>query len=85
MFTPSLSKLFVLVLVVGAVWWLYRRSQIKRREQAELDRNPRTRAKTNNPANKPAKPIEDMKQCRICNAYVPAVGASRCGRENCPF
>jgi hypothetical protein len=26
-----------------------------------------------------------MKQCRICNAYVTAVGASRCGRENCPF
>jgi Na+/H+ antiporter NhaD/arsenite permease-like protein len=81
MFTPSLSKLLVIVLVVGVVWWLYRRSQIKRREQAELDRNPRTRAKTN----KPAKSIEDMKQCRICNAYVPAVGASRCGRENCPF
>ncbi|MBA4098389.1 MAG: hypothetical protein C0484_16685 [Rhodospirillum sp.] len=81
MFTPSLSKLFVLVLVVGALWWFYRRSQIKRRDQAELDRNPRTRAKKN----QPAKPIEDMKQCLICNAYVPAVGASRCGREKCPF
>jgi hypothetical protein len=81
MFTPSLSKLLVFVLVVGVVWWLYRRNQIKQREQAELDRNPRTRATTN----KPAKPIEDMKQCRICNAYVPAAGASRCGRENCPF
>ena len=80
MFTPSLSKLFVIVLVVGVVWWWVRRNQIKRREQAELDRNPRTRAK-----NQPAKPIEDMKQCRICSAYVPAVGASRCGRENCPF
>ena len=81
MFTPSLSKLLVLVLVIGAVWWFYRRSQIKRREQAELDHNLRTRA-TKNQA---AKPIEDMKQCRICNAYVPAEGASRCGRENCPF
>jgi Na+/H+ antiporter NhaD/arsenite permease-like protein len=49
MFTPSLSKLFVLVLVVGALWWFYRRSQIKRRDQAELDRNPRTRAKKNQP------------------------------------
>jgi hypothetical protein len=80
MFTPSLSKLLVIVLVVGVVWWWVRRNQIKRREQAELDRNPRARTK-----NQPAKPIEDMKQCRICNAYVPAVGASRCGRENCPF
>lgn len=82
MFTiPSLPKLLLIVLVIGAVWWLYRRSQVKRRQQDELDRSPRTRAK----ANKPAKPIEDMKQCRICNAYVPAVGASRCGRGNCPF
>jgi hypothetical protein len=82
MFTiPTLPKLLLIVLVIGAVWWFYRRSQIKRRQQDELDRNPRTRAKTN----KPAKPIEDMKQCRICNAYVPTVGSSRCGRENCPF
>jgi hypothetical protein len=82
MFTiPTLPKLLLIILVIGAVWWFYRRSQIKRRQQDELDRNPRTRAKKN----QPAKPIEDMKQCRICNAYVPAVGASRCGRENCPF
>jgi Na+/H+ antiporter NhaD/arsenite permease-like protein len=82
MFTiPTLPKLLLIVLVIGAVWWFYRRSQIKRRQQDELDRNPRTRTKTS----KPAKPIEDMKQCRICNAYVPGIGASRCGRENCPF
>ena len=81
MFGLSAYKILLIVLVIGAVWWFYRRSQIKRREQAELDRNPRTRAKTS----KPAKPIEDMKQCRVCNAYVPAEGASRCGRENCPF
>ena len=77
---PSLPKILIFVIVVGAVWWFFRRSQVKRRQQDELDRNPRTRAK-----NQAAKPIEDMKQCRICNAYVPAVGAVRCGRENCPF
>ncbi|NJM93115.1 MAG: hypothetical protein HC861_11390, partial [Rhodospirillaceae bacterium] len=41
MFTiPTLPKLLLIVLVIGAVWWLYRRSQIKRRRQDELDRNP---------------------------------------------
>jgi hypothetical protein len=81
MFTiPTLPKLLLLVLVVGAIWWWHRRSQIKRREQEELDRNPRTRTR-----NKPVKPIEDMAQCKVCNAYVPAVGATRCGRANCPF
>jgi len=82
MFTiPTLPKLLLIVLVIGAVWWFYRRNQIKRRKQDELERNPRTRAKKN----QPTKPIEDMTQCRVCNAYVPAVGASRCGRANCPF
>lgn len=82
MFTiPSLPKLLLIVLVVGAVWWFFRRTQVKHREQDELDRRPRSRAKKN----QPVKPIEDMKQCRVCNAYVPSAGASRCGRENCPF
>ena len=82
MFTiPSLPKLLLIVLVIGAVWWFFRRTQIKHRERDELGRQPPSRAKKN----QAAKPIEDMKQCRVCNAYVPSVGASRCGRENCPF
>jgi len=81
MFGLSPQKILLIVLVIGAVWWFFRRSQIKRRQRDELDRNPRTRAKKS----QPAKPVEDMKQCRICNAYVPAAGASRCGRDNCPF
>jgi uncharacterized protein len=81
MFTiPTLPKILLIVLVIGAVWWWHRRNQIRRREQAELDRNPHTNAKS-----KPAKPIEDMAQCEVCGAYVPANGASRCGRDNCPF
>ena len=81
MFTiPTFPKLLLLVLIVGAVWWWHRRNQIKAREQAELDRNKRDAAK-----NKPAKPIEDMAQCKVCNAYVPAKGATRCGRTDCLF
>jgi hypothetical protein len=80
MFTlPTLPKILLIVLVIGAIWWC--RSQLKRRGQAELDRNPKARADKN----KTVKPIEDMMQCRVCNAYVPAVGPSRCGRENCPY
>ena len=81
MFGMSFPKLLLIVLVIGAVWWFFRRTQVKHRERDELDRQPRSRVKKN----QAAKPIEDMKQCRVCNAYVPAAGASRCGRENCPF
>jgi uncharacterized protein len=84
MFTlPTLPKILLIVLVIGAVWWWHRRNQIRRREQEELGRNQRTA--TRSARGKPAKPIEDMAQCRVCNAYVPAIGATRCGRDNCPF
>lgn len=81
MFTiPTLPKLLLLFLVVGVVWWWYRRGQVKAREQDELDRDKKTKTK-----NKPAKPIEDMAQCKVCGAYVPSKGARNCGREACPF
>lgn len=84
MFTiPTLPKILIIVAVIGLLWWWHRRSQIKARERAELDKGAgaaRTKAKNN-----PVKPVEDMAPCRTCGAYVPAVGATACGRDNCPF
>lgn len=81
MFTlPTLPKILLIVLVIGAVWWWHRRNQIRRREKEELERRPHAAAKTRS-----GKPVEDMAQCKVCNAYVPAKGATRCGRDNCPF
>lgn len=89
MFTiPTLPKILLIVAVIGVLWWWHRRNQIKRREQAELDRNPRAQAKTGAKAGakgNAGKPIEDMTQCKVCGAYVPAKGATRCGRADCPF
>lgn len=90
MFTlPTLPKLLVIVAVIAVFWWWHRRNQIRRREQAELDRNPRA-PNTRNAAKGgakggAAKPIEDMAQCKVCGAYVPAKGATRCGRADCPY
>lgn len=86
MFTiPTVPKILVIVIVIGVLWWWHRRNQIRARERAELDRgNPAGRASAK-AKNSPAKPIEDMAQCRVCGAYVPAVGATNCGKERCPF
>ncbi len=85
MFTiPTLPKILLIVIVIGALWWWHRRNQIKARERAELNRNPAGTARAK-AKNSPAKPIEDMAQCRTCGAYVPAVGATNCGKERCPF
>ena len=86
MFTiPTLPKILLLIAVIGVVWWWFRRAQVKARDQDDrIDRNTRDSgrpAKTG----KGAKPVEDMAPCRVCNAYVAAKGASRCGRDDCPF
>lgn len=28
---------------------------------------------------------EDMRQCAVCEAYVPTTATSNCGREGCPY
>ena len=28
---------------------------------------------------------EDMTQCAVCEAYVPATSASNCGKDGCPY
>jgi hypothetical protein len=81
---PTFPKIFILVLIIGVIWWWHRRNQIKAREQAELDRNARTGTGTGT-KNQPVKPVEDMAKCRVCGAYVAAKGAGRCGRADCPF
>jgi uncharacterized membrane protein YqiK len=87
---PTLPKILLIVAVIGVLWWWHRRNQIKARERAEFERTGRapgrTTGKTKSGAKgKPAQPIEDMAQCRVCGAYVPAKGATRCGRADCPL
>lgn len=82
---PTLPKILLIVAVIGVIWWWHRRNQIKARERAELDRNPRAGRTKSGAKGNSAKPIEDMAQCRVCGAYVPAKGATRCGRADCPL
>ena len=82
---PTFPKILLLIVVVGVVWWWFRRAQVKSREPDErIDRSARKGGRPAKPTTS-ANPVEDMAQCRVCNAYVAAKGASRCGRDNCPF
>lgn len=89
---PTFPKLLLVAVVIGVFWWWNRRNQIRARERADLDREARggvgrSQAKSGKGAakNAAAKPVEDMAQCKVCGAYVPAKGASRCGRADCPL
>lgn len=84
---PSLQKLLLLAAIIAAVWYGFK---FIGRMQAARD------AQAGRPARKPSWPgmrkketksseAEDMVQCPVCQAYVPARGAHSCGRGDCPY
>lgn len=80
MFTiPSLGKILVLLAVIALVWYGFK--LIGRLDQArkqELRRHEAGAAKKKGN-------VEETVRCRVCDAYVPARGATSCGRPGCPY
>jgi len=100
----SLSKLLVLLLIIGGVWYGFKyagRLQDRRAARAwardALDRGRKTgdrgrtagrRAKRPGDDAEPVRPATDASDlglCPACRAYVPARGATNCGRPDCPY
>ncbi len=87
---PSLQKLLVLAAIIAAVWYGFKfvgRLQDAREAEQKLrasgTRQPKARWRR---AKQPAAPeAEDMVECSVCQAYIPARGASRCERPGCPY
>ncbi|MEE8188447.1 MAG: hypothetical protein V3T80_04505 [Kiloniellales bacterium] len=90
MFGFSLQKLIVLVAVIAAVWYGFKfisRLHDKREAEAKLDqgRAGRTRSGVGAGPDSTGAVAQDMVQCQVCEAYVPARGAGHCGRDDCPY
>jgi hypothetical protein len=69
-------KLLVLAAIIGAVFFAYR--IIDRRIKASGP--PQTRGES-----RPADNSQPMARCAVCETYVPAEGATRCERAECPY
>lgn len=90
MFGFSLTKILFTVAVVIIVWqgykWLgrmqTRRDAIAREGARGTGRGGRAAAAAATPS--PAE-VEDMVECTVCGAFVPARGAVSCGRGECPY
>jgi hypothetical protein len=85
MFGFSLQKLIVLAGIVAAVWYgfkLITRLQEARKTDAALRQKTASRGSSGGQDRDVA---EDMVQCPVCQAYVPARGSSSCGRDDCPY
>lgn len=90
MFGFSLQKLLVLAAIVAIVWYgfkyvgrLQQMRDASNVPRARKRRWPGRAQRTERPAEGPA--AEDMVQCPVCDAYVPARGATGCGRADCPY
>ena len=81
MFGFSVSKiLFTLVLIAAVAygWKWLNRVQVGQKEAARRVREEQSRPR-------PAVEAVDMVRCPACGDYVPAKGAKRCGRGDCPY
>lgn len=76
---PSFSKLLVLAIIVAAVWFGFRligRLDKARKEAARQPQGVKAKARPS---------VEETVRCRVCDAFVPARGATSCGRADCPY
>lgn len=83
MFGFSLPKILVLAAVVFAVWQGFKYLQ-RRQEVAERNKADRVREAKRERDGTSAK-VEDMVRCKVCESFVPGVGAKSCGRPDCPY
>ena len=96
----SLSKIILLALVIGAVWfgwrWINRVQEIGRarnaaRRQDGSHQPGRHGSAAGSPSARsagapaPAMEAEDMEKCPECGAYVAPRSAVSCGRPACPY
>jgi len=81
---PSFNKLFVLVVIIMAVWYGFKFiGQLDRARKAALRQQTKTRPAA--PSGGAANQVEDMVKCRVCGTYMPSRGASACGKAGCPY
>jgi hypothetical protein len=72
-------KALLLVLVLGAVWYLWKtiseqKAGIEAREAAEAD-----------PTTPTPEEVAETAECPVCRAYVSINAEGGCGREECPI
>ena len=88
MFGFSLTKILFTVAVVIIVWQGYKwlgRMQTRRDAIARETGRGRGRGGRAAAASPSSAEVEEMVECTICGAFVPARGAVSCGRGECPY
>lgn len=90
MFGFSFSKILFTIVMIMAVWWIYRQINLL----SEGKSKPRVKTKRGSGRGSPREPepdaaetVEDLTACPACGAYVAAGSNPGCGRpaKDCPM
>ena len=83
---PSVQKILVLVAILAFVWYGFKfLGRLKDTRAAEArERDLKTPDRKATPA-EAALDVEETVLCATCGAYVPARGATNCGKAGCPY
>ncbi len=88
MFGFSLTKILFTAAIIIIVWQGYKwlgRMQTRRDAIARETGRGRGRGGRAAAASPSSAEVEEMVECTICGAFVPARGAVSCGRGECPY
>jgi uncharacterized protein len=85
MFGFGFSKLVVLVILILAIWYGFKYVGRVEEVRQSLRRAREAAQRGANRGSSPKIEAEDMVKCRVCDAYVAARGAAKCGRSDCPW
>ncbi|HYE48167.1 MAG TPA: hypothetical protein VEB20_01150 [Azospirillaceae bacterium] len=79
-------KLLALAAILVAVWYVFRLGMAAQSKRDRVARRKGAVPRASDAARPapPADEAEEMRPCPACGTYVPASGAARCGRADCP-
>ena len=78
----SLSKILVLLVILGLVWFGFQvAGELDKRKQARAEARRRA---SGGALERPKPAAEELRTCAVCDTYVPA-SPTACGRSDCPF
>ncbi len=84
----SIQKLLFTVAVVVAIWygfkWVGRMKEIRKKQAKDRLRRDAS-GSGGGGAPGASGDAEEMVECAVCGAFVPALGAKDCGRRDCPY
>lgn len=86
---PSFQKLIVLAVILAVVWYgfkfLGRLQDTRKKEARERDLRSPDKGARREAAPQESLDVEETVVCAQCGAYVPARGATSCGKPRCPY